>query len=112
LVLEGLRECIGLHTCDKRGKRSIFEAKFPEFDIEKDLTEEDVLWTPHSRESLESQDIRAKGVLDMIFSDSESVYIAIAAHSGTIDAIFRVIGHKLYVVPPGGIIPVVIKRCA
>jgi hypothetical protein len=70
---QGLRECIGEHTCDKRGKRSVFEAKFPEFEIEKDLTEEDVLWLPDWRESLESQDERAKGVLDMIFSDSESV---------------------------------------
>jgi hypothetical protein len=28
--------------------------------------------------------------------------IAIAGHSGTVDAMFRVIGHKPYAVPPGG----------
>jgi hypothetical protein len=70
--MQGLRERLGVHTCDQRGKTSAFQARFPQFDIEDPLTEEDTLWMPDSRETWESHEARVKVVLDGIFFDPAS----------------------------------------
>ncbi|KAG9077412.1 hypothetical protein FS749_010712 [Ceratobasidium sp. UAMH 11750] len=55
---------------------------------------------------------RLKRALDHIFGSllgDNDTYFSITAHSGTIAAALRVIGHREYRLPTGGVIPVVIR---
>ncbi|CAE6444339.1 unnamed protein product [Rhizoctonia solani] len=111
-VMENLREVIGEHTCDKRNPKSRTQKMYPEFEFEPGYTEEDELWTPDYRESVAEIDSRLKLALDEIFGSllsENDIFISITAHSGTNAAALRVLGHREYVLPTGGVIPVVIK---
>ncbi|KAG6895881.1 hypothetical protein C0992_011802 [Termitomyces sp. T32_za158] len=67
-ILENCREVYGVHTCDKRRTRTYIRATFPEFCIERDFSENDILWTPDVRESDAHVAGRAKQVLDLVFN--------------------------------------------
>ncbi|TFY77106.1 hypothetical protein EWM64_g6905 [Hericium alpestre] len=109
IILEMVREEYGEHTCDKRCKRSEIHAAFPDFDFEDGFAEEDPLWTPE-RESKAHEEVRARSVLDRIFTvDVDDTFISITAHSGIINAFLRVIGRGDYPLPTGGLIFVVVK---
>jgi len=84
LVCERFRETIGLVTCDMRGKRSVLEKRYPMFDYEESLTEEDEIWTKDLRESYEARDDRLRGALDELFLMDGATWISITAHSGCI----------------------------
>ncbi|KAG8973651.1 hypothetical protein FRC05_008587 [Tulasnella sp. 425] len=126
LIMENLREVIGVHTCDKRSTRSEIHRAFPEFNIEKGFREEDLLWKPDIRETNEERDARVKRVFDKIlqtddtcgwllinvasrFADQKALDIGIVAHGGIIQSSLRVIGHQPYPVMTGGVIPLLIK---
>ncbi|KAJ1300361.1 hypothetical protein OPQ81_005180 [Rhizoctonia solani] len=111
-IMENLREMNGEHTCDKRNPKSKIHEQYPEFDFEPGFTEEDELWTPDHRETVPEIDKRLKLALDQIFGsllNKNDIFISITAHSGTIAAALRMLGHKEYVLPTGGVIPVVIQ---
>ncbi|KAG8695120.1 hypothetical protein FRC08_008029, partial [Ceratobasidium sp. 394] len=111
-VIEDLREMIGRHTTDKRRTKSYIQKTFPGFDIEPGFTEEDELWSPTERETDAEMEPRLKRALDHIFGSllgDNDTYFSITAHSGTIAAALRVIGHREYRLPTGGVIPVVIR---
>lgn len=63
------RETIGKRTSDKRGKRSVFEKRFPTFLIEDGLTEEDELWKPDQLEAEAEQMERMYRGLEGIFAE-------------------------------------------
>jgi len=65
--MEGLRETIGYHTCDKRSSKSVINAAFPRYVFEDGFTEEDELWTANYRETDAERDVRVKSALDRIF---------------------------------------------
>lgn len=46
LIREGLRESIGLHTCDERSNKTVIEGLFPGFDFEPSFTHNDELVRP------------------------------------------------------------------
>ncbi|CAE6480594.1 unnamed protein product [Rhizoctonia solani] len=111
-IMENLREMNGEHTCDKRNPKSRIHEMYPEFEFEPGFTEEDELWTPDHRETVQEIDDRLKVALDEIFGlllGKSDIFFSITAHSGTIAAALRVLGHKEYVLPTGGVIPVVIQ---
>ncbi|KAG8898018.1 hypothetical protein FRC01_011066, partial [Tulasnella sp. 417] len=108
LIMENLREIIGVHTCDKRSTRSQIHRAFPGFDIEKGFTEEDLLWKPDVRETNKERDTRVRQVFDKILQ-TDDTYIAIVAHGGIIQSSLRVVGHRPYPVMTGGVIPLFIK---
>lgn len=67
------REENGIHTCDQRRSRSFIHERFPTFDFEEGLTEEDELWDPEIRETKAQVAKRARDVLDYIFQkDTDS----------------------------------------
>ncbi|KIO23881.1 hypothetical protein M407DRAFT_77591, partial [Tulasnella calospora MUT 4182] len=101
LIMENLREVIGVHTCDKRSTRSKIHRAFPQFDIEQGFTEEDLLWKPDVRETDKERDIRVRRVFDKILQ-TDDTYIAIVAHGGVIQSSLQVIGHRPYPVMTGG----------
>ena len=117
--LQNCREQYGEHTCDKRSSRTVIHSTYPQFEIEEGFTEDDELWTL-SRESTVHVAIRAKAILDRIFSVDEEhcmfffplflligllfveQVISITAHGGIINAILRVVGRQDYALPTGG----------
>ncbi|KAG9123019.1 hypothetical protein FRC07_000346 [Ceratobasidium sp. 392] len=111
-IIEDLREMIGIHTCDKRRTKSLIQQLFPGFDLEPGFTEEDELWSPTERETDAGMEPRLKRALDYIFGSllgDDDTYISITAHSGTIAAALRILGHREYRLPTGGVIPAVIR---
>lgn len=116
LVLEDLREDIGVHTCDKRETRSFTQNRFPTVVIEDGFTEQDELWKPDYRETHAEHDERTRRFLDFLFGldfdsddDSYHTYVSVTSHSGTTNSFLNVIGHRPFQLPTGGMIPVVVK---
>jgi len=113
IFLEGLRETIGLHTCDRRRSKSFLTKTFPNFTFDPTFAEEDELWGPVYQETFRQQVVRLKSVLDWIWGVGEegisSTYVSISAHSGTIAAILENIGHRQFNLQTGAMIPVVVK---
>lgn len=113
LVLEDLRETIGIHTCDKRSTKSIIASKYQSkgFVLEEGFEEEDIYWKPDVRELIAEQAIRINRSFQNIFtstSKNDSI-ISITSHSGSIRAQLLVLGHRSFAVGTGGMIPVFIK---
>ncbi|KAG8907907.1 hypothetical protein FRB99_001767, partial [Tulasnella sp. 403] len=99
LIMERLRETIGLHTCDKRSTRTVIHRSFPKFKIERGFTENDELWKADWREPVEERNARVKLAMDEIFTKPGT---CIVAHGGVIEAVLAVSKHRPYGVPTGG----------
>ncbi|GAA6061935.1 hypothetical protein JCM10212_001503 [Sporobolomyces blumeae] len=109
LIVEHLREVIGVHTCDQRSRKSQLAKRFPSFEFEAPFSEHDQLWSPDFQESSQQQALRIQQLLNRIFAVDSSQYVSITAHGGVIQAFLRVVGHQKVSIPPGGFIPVVVK---
>lgn len=109
MIIENLRETHGVHTCDKRRTRTYIERTFPDFDIEEELVEEDELWDSQVRETHDEIDVRMRGVLDMIFDNDQEQFISFTAHGGIVSAVLRVVNHRQYILPTGGVLSMVVK---
>ena len=109
VVKELLRETIGIHTCDRRSNRTYIQSHYPFFTIEPGFTEADELWSANIRESDEVTDARVKVLLDDIFTNNASTYVSLTSHSGAISALLRVMGHRVFRLQTGGVIPVLVR---
>ncbi|SCV68390.1 BQ2448_511 [Microbotryum intermedium] len=109
LIMERLRETIGVHTCDKRSEKSIIRKRFPTYDIEPGFSEHDQLWSTDYQESSRQQALRIQQQLNQIFDTDPSTFISITAHGGVINAFFRVVEHPDVSILPGGFVPIVIR---
>ncbi|CAF9923862.1 MAG: hypothetical protein HETSPECPRED_005442 [Heterodermia speciosa] len=108
-VKELFREGISGHTCDRRGSKTYIHNAFPGYKIEDGFTETDQLWEALHGETSVDQDIRSKKVLDDVFSTDDSTYISITSHSGEIASILRVLGHRVFPLSTGAVIPVLVR---
>jgi broad specificity phosphatase PhoE len=108
-VKEGLREGIGIHTCDRRSSKGEIQRVFPSVEIEERFAEDDLLWRADLREPGEEQTRRLRGVLDDVLSRDGSLVISMTSHGGTIQSILRAVGHRAFEVGTGGILPVVVR---
>ena len=66
---QNCREANGVHTCDKRNTASYIASRFPGFEIEVNMTEDDQLWNQTVRETPTEVAARAKTILDDIFEN-------------------------------------------
>jgi broad specificity phosphatase PhoE len=107
-IKENLRERLGMHTCDRRSPRSWIITIYPSFALENDFAEEDKLWDPDFRETLEEHVQRSKELLRGIFSRDESVTVALTAHSGAMMALFVATGWKKVPVAAGAVYPLLV----
>lgn len=116
-VKELLRETIGVHTCDRRSRKTAIEdfwrsydkeAKMP-FTFESGFAENDELWDKEMRELPAGEDRRSQQAMDAIFEQDEAVYIAISGHSGIIASLLRVLGHRDFGLTTGAVIPVLVR---
>lgn len=111
IVIENVRETIGVHLCHERTTKSALESKYTDLDFEEGFTEDDLLAQKYStvREQLHQQFLRVDGVLQKIFDEDEDSIISITSHAGTIRGFITVIGHRKFTIPTGGMIPIVVK---
>lgn len=110
MVKEKLRERNGVHYCDKRSSKSWIQNAYPNFTIEPGFTEEDELWKPDQRETLEEHIIRKTELLNDIFEHDKNEFIALTAHSGAIMALFAATGWKKIPVKAGAAYPLFVCR--
>jgi broad specificity phosphatase PhoE len=89
IIKELLREEIGVHTCDRRSKKSEIQKMFPRWRFEEGFKEEDPLWGPSERETAEGQDRRTRIVLDDVFEADGNTWVSVSSHSGEIASILR-----------------------
>ena len=116
-MTEGLREVMGVHTCDRRSsKREIARfcsTEFPGslyfFTFEAEFANEDELWRADHRETDQEIDKRVRVVLDEIVGKRSDNVISITCHSGTIASILRIVGHREFPLQTGGVIPILVK---
>ncbi|KAJ3149852.1 hypothetical protein HDU86_006809 [Geranomyces michiganensis] len=108
-VLESLREVYGEHTCDHRRRASELKELWPAFDFS-DLSEDDNLWTPNERETVEHSVIRVRGALAQIVAAKgrQELVQPVVCHGGVIEALIEITGHRVFNVPPGGALPMVL----
>lgn len=113
LILEDLRETLGVHTCDKRSPKTVISKKYEPigFEIEPGLVEQDIYWKPDYRETIGEQAVRLNKSFQYILSSTskdESI-ISITSHSCSIRAQLLVLGHRPFAIGTGGMIPVFVK---
>ena len=108
VVKEMLRECIGIHTCDRRSNMTYIQSTYT-YKIEPGFAEEDPLWLPDLRESDPALTIRHKHFLDDIFSHHNDTVFSLTSHGGAVGAMLRAVGHREFALKTGAVIPVLIK---
>lgn len=111
-VREGWRENIGLHTCDLRRSQSEIQTDYRFLRFEDGFHETDQLWTKEFQETSKQLDLRIHKSLERLFNDpidQQHIYVSITTHSGVINSLLRVIGHRPFPTQTGGMIPLVIK---
>ena len=104
-----LRETTGLHTCDMRSTKSEIVKEYPEYRIEPGFSEEDPLWDSKTRESNSGRTARFYEFLSDVFAHDENVFMSFTAHSGAITSILEVVGHRVFALAAGGVIPVLVR---
>jgi len=85
------RETIGQLTCDKRLTKTALAKTFPWVDYS-DISEEDKLWTPAARETLDEKKRRVRLFLKQLWRNeklNDDTYLVVATHSGWINAFLR-----------------------
>ncbi|KAJ8106123.1 hypothetical protein OPT61_g9748 [Boeremia exigua] len=108
IIKEKLRERLGIHTCDQRSSRTWIAENYPSFDIEDGFDENDSLWTPDRRESIEEHTARSTELLDDIFDGDYGDYVVLAAHSGAIMSLFAATGWRKVPVAAGAVYPLLV----
>lgn len=113
LIMEDLRETIGVHFCDKRSPRSVIADKYVDrgFIIEDGFEEEDVYFKDDYREKVWEQALRQNRAFQHIFENTsaDDDILSVTSHSGSIRTQLMVLGHRPFAIGTGGIIPVFVK---
>ncbi|EDZ71012.1 YKL128Cp-like protein [Saccharomyces cerevisiae AWRI1631] len=121
-IIEGLRETLGSHTCDKRVAHSMAVDEYQDFSTESghtvhwqyvpDYPEDDELWLPDHRETCAEMDKRTLNGLFELFNQlsSEEKFISLTCHSGVIQSVLRNLQHPpIYNLDTGKVVAVVVE---
>lgn len=123
VIKEMVRERLGIHTCDRRSPKSWIEENFPVgevFSFEDGFQEEDRLWVPNVRETIEQHAQRIQLFLEDVFDDEEDdegstskkvrdQVVSVTGHMGSLMAMYELTGHPDVRVSPGALVPILIK---
>ncbi|KAI8826212.1 histidine phosphatase superfamily [Fimicolochytrium jonesii] len=119
-VYEDLRETYGPYICDQRHNRTELALTYPDFTFSDLVNDADTLWNGVKPESDAHIEARVRSVLGAIMTTPASStgnftgpkvsddLIGIVAHSGTIQFVTKIAGHRSWSVQPGGLLPMVI----
>lgn len=109
VVKELLRERLTNHTCDKRSTKSWIVENYPDYVLEPNFSEEDVLWRADAYESAEEHMARKQDLLEDIFANDDARVVSLTTHSYAISAILEVVGAQHFRVSEGAVVPLLIK---
>ena len=110
MVKEGIREILGVHTCDRRSVLSSKPSKYPEMEFEAGMSEEDELWKPDYRETFDELDVRAQTFMDEVWDRKEGEQVvSVTSHSCWIRSALRVLGHREFKLRTGEVLPILVK---
>ncbi|KKZ66809.1 hypothetical protein EMCG_07498 [[Emmonsia] crescens] len=111
VVKELLRETLGIHTCDRRSPTTHITKSYPHYTLEPGFAPTDPLWDPDQREPNSARTARLHKFLDDIIQhdNGASTYISLTAHSGAITSLLEVVGHRVFSLETGGVIPVLVR---
>jgi len=85
---EDVRECTGVHTCDKRRPRSNQEKEFPMVDFSLLKSDDDGLFLEERRETKKEVGDRIYNFLEWMSERSET-HVGVASHSGWLMTLFN-----------------------
>ncbi|MCJ1277553.1 hypothetical protein MMC21_005366 [Puttea exsequens] len=108
-VKELFREVNGVHTCDRRSRKTYIHSQFPSYNIEPGFTETDELWDPVVRESDEDMDARLRVLLDDLFAHDKGTFVSVTSHSGAVAGVLRVLGHREFRLGTGSVVTVFVR---
>lgn len=113
-IMEDFRETIGVHLCDKRLPRRVIAEKYEKkgFVIEDGFEEEDIYYKDDYREQVWEQAFRTNRGFQHVFDSTDKFadqVVSVTSHSGTIRTQLIVLGHRVFFIETGGLIPVVVK---
>lgn len=77
--------------------------------FEPGFAEDDELWEKDYREPESARRFRLATLLDDVFGSDGNVVLSLTAHSGAIASILEVLGHRVFRLETGGVIPVVVR---
>lgn len=107
VVIEELRERLGVHACDRRVPHSQVQQELlhhdPAFHYGDAYPEEDQLWQPDHRETEHEMDLRLRGPLRRILSTGSDGVVSITCHSGVIRSLQRIMGVPEAKIQPAGV---------
>jgi hypothetical protein len=89
--------------------QSYISKMFPFYQFEDGFTETDELWKADEAETDAAFAVRAKAVLDDVFSTDPKTWISITAHSGAATKLLAALNHRPFRLATGQIIPVLVK---
>ncbi|KAE8779972.1 phosphoglycerate mutase-like protein 1 [Hordeum vulgare] len=95
LAVEACRERLGVHPCDKRSSITKYNTLFPAIDFSLAKNDEDVLWEPEVRETIESVAARGMKFIDWLWTREEKD-IAIVTHSSFLDFTLNMYGKECH----------------
>ncbi|OQR93091.1 phosphoglycerate mutase family [Achlya hypogyna] len=110
VAMEAARETLGVHTCDKRSKKSKLVKAFPKVDWNWIAEEDDKLWAPTHRETDAEIQARCQSFLDDVFDRVPDKYVAIVSHAGFIQNCMRLLQYPDYKPRNCETIPMVLQR--
>ncbi|KAL7661397.1 putative phosphoglycerate mutase pmu1 [Aspergillus niger] len=110
-IKDFFRESISIHTCDHRHNASHIHSVFPTWPFEKGFAEDDELWNGVTGETSAAQDVRSRRALDDVFGGEvkNGVFVSVTSHSGEIASLLRVVGHRVFGLRTGAVIPVLVR---
>lgn len=107
VVIEELRERLGVHACDRRVPHSEALQDLSQcktiFQYDEDYPEEDELWQENHRETEQEMDVRLRGPLERILGTVSHGVVSITCHSGVIRSLQRIMGLSEQRVQPAGV---------
>jgi broad specificity phosphatase PhoE len=109
-VKEALREAMYSCTCSERHPKSTIRERFPQYNVDADMSEPDNLWKPRESEPRSSMRVRAQEFLTTVFSGSET-FISATSHGVIISVILEQAGYPNSGFPMGTAqnIPLLVK---
>ena len=67
------------------------------------------MWDARVRETDSDTDKRMKTLLDDIFINDGKTFLSLTSHSGAISSMLRVLGHRVFPLVTGSVIPILVK---
>lgn len=110
VAIESCRETLGRHTCDKRSPRDTLAQRFPVVDFSRIRSNQDELWSPTHRETLEELKVRAHAFLSELAREVPQTHVAVVTHSGFIGAVLALLNPGQPVFKPANceVVPIVV----